>query len=152
MANIIQTSADGRTRITKTPIGMTIEFLNDGGVWVTVDVEDYGTDNIAWRFKAFTGEEAEICDDDRLEVEVEKVGEYFIESEHAVMLFRMTVSNLPDSENAIVEIFKSKTGIYPSHLGIEGCPGRWYTGRIEVVHADDVYGYALIEVNRCLDV
>ena len=148
----LQTSKDGKTRIRITSIGLTVDCLNDYGNWVTMDVEDYGTDNIDRRFEALSGDEAEIYDEDRLMVSVEKVGGYMLHMETAVNLFKIDISCMPDSDNAIEEIFSSKTGHYVAHMGIEGCPGRWYTSRIEVVHVDDVYNYALIEVWRSLDV
>jgi hypothetical protein len=149
---IIQTSADGKTRITKTAVGLTVDRLSDFGAWVTMDVERYGTDNIERSYEHYSGEEAELYDDDKMEVSVERIAGYATHAERGVNLFKINISPMPVSKNAIDEIFSSETGHYVTQLGIEGCPGRWYTSSIKVIHVDKWYEYALIEVVRCLDV
>lgn len=87
-----------------------------------------------------------------LKVRVEKVGGYMLHPEVSVNLFRIKASELPETEEEIKELFIKETGYYITLLGVEGCPGRWYTSRISIVHVNDIYNYALIEVVRCLDV
>lgn len=87
-----------------------------------------------------------------LEVTIEKVGNYATHPERVINLFHIEMDDMPASCMEIEEIFMQKTGIALAQLGVEGCPGRWYTGRVRAIYIDYIYDYALIEVARCLDV
>lgn len=52
----------------------------------------------------------------------------------------------------VMQYLREETYYQPSHLGAEGCPGRWFIAYVEVVHICNIYDYALVEVTSHLDV
>lgn len=82
-----------------------------------------------------------------------KVGTYNLDKsgETQVTLIRVEYE-APATSEEIIDWLADNTNIRRSSLGVEGCPGQWFCSRVEVVHNDDIYRYALVEVTSQLDV
>ena len=150
MSQLIQISPDGKTRIMKTGIGLTVDVLCEGdGRWVTMATEIEGQDVSVW-YTRYAGEVARLIEEDFSPIEFETVGIYALNNEHQVKLFRVTGLPSPSSAD-IIEAMRLK-GISPSQTGVEGCPGQWFISSVKVVCFDEIYNYGLVEVHAMLDV
>ncbi len=91
-------------------------------------------------------------------MEYERIGTIYIDEygEHVHNLFRLTTNHEPDdmpTKEELLERVMNETPLGPSSTSASWSPsGRWFTQSIDIIHISRWSGYAILLVNRMLDV